>query len=306
MVGPVLTATLHELRTDVTVAASKLKGITVRFEDGRVEAIDTSSSSGELSDSAKYVFAAAKALATIGAVIEGVDITITSTVPTAGGLASSGAFCVALVAGMAAFKDISLTERDLASLAFVAEHDLLKIPCGQMDQFAIVTGGIVALNCANTPPECTTLKIPSNLIFVVGWTDTQMKFSDSAIDLQHRWQEREPKLIQYIETTVGLIDELVVELRNPKSDLQRLGRLVSSCHESIRDDKGIVNNVIERYCNVAREAGAFGAKSAGARSIGGSMFALCTTHTSRAVYEALRNEGAHAVITTVDSNGVLL
>src|SRR5207253_1028149 len=64
----------------------------------------------------------------------GARIAVTSDVPIAAGLASSAALTVATAKALALLAGAPLTPRQLAGVAFRAEHDHVGVRCGIMDQ----------------------------------------------------------------------------------------------------------------------------------------------------------------------------
>ncbi|MCG2880312.1 MAG: galactokinase family protein [Vulcanisaeta sp.] len=68
---------------------------------------------------------------------------IRSSVPIASGLGSSGTLLVAVAAAINALHNLGLGRKDLAELAYEAEHDVMGIPCGRLDQYAAAFGNIV-------------------------------------------------------------------------------------------------------------------------------------------------------------------
>ena len=70
------------------------------------------------------------------------------------------------------------------------------------------------------------------------------------------------------------------------SDLGAFGRAMDASHESLRDDYQVSTPELDRIVDLAREAGAAGARLTGA-GLGGSALILCTQAAESAVREAL-------------------
>jgi len=81
-----------------------------------------------------------------GRVEAGLAIYVDSEVPIASGLASSAALHVSLAAMYSKILGLGLSRMELAELAYEAEHDVMGIPCGRLDQYAASYGGIVKLD----------------------------------------------------------------------------------------------------------------------------------------------------------------
>jgi galactokinase len=70
------------------------------------------------------------------------------------------------------------------------------------------------------------------------------------------------------------------------SDLSTFGRAMDASHKSLRDDYQVSTPELDRIVDLAREAGAAGARLTGA-GLGGSALILCTEAAESAVREAL-------------------
>ena len=76
------------------------------------------------------------------------------------------------------------------------------------------------------------------------------------------------------------------ELALAAKDLGAFGRLMDASHRSLRDDYEVSTPELDRIVDLAREAGAAGARLTGA-GLGGAALILCTGQTEGAVREAL-------------------
>ncbi len=81
-----------------------------------------------------------------GMVEAGLAIYVDSEVPVASGLASSAALHVSLAAMYSELLSLGLSRMEIAELAYEAEHNVMGIPCGRLDQYAASYGGIVKLD----------------------------------------------------------------------------------------------------------------------------------------------------------------
>ncbi|MCS7138500.1 MAG: GHMP kinase [Crenarchaeota archaeon] len=80
-----------------------------------------------------------------GKIETGLAIYVDSEIPIASGLASSAALQVSLALMYMKLLNLNLSKMELAELAYEAEHDIMKIPCGKLDQYASSYGGIIKL-----------------------------------------------------------------------------------------------------------------------------------------------------------------
>ncbi len=81
-----------------------------------------------------------------GRVETGLAIYVDSEVPVASGLASSAALHVSLAAMYSKILNLGLSRMELAELAYEAEHTVMGIPCGRLDQYSASHGGIIKLD----------------------------------------------------------------------------------------------------------------------------------------------------------------
>jgi galactokinase len=70
---------------------------------------------------------------------------ISSDVSIGSGLGSSGTLLVSLIYGLNQLFKLGLDIYQIAELAYIAEHDVLGIPCGRLDQYTSAFGGVVKI-----------------------------------------------------------------------------------------------------------------------------------------------------------------
>ncbi len=104
-----------------------------------------------------YLRASVITLKKVGAEVPAFKALIHSEVPIASGLASSAALTVAFIGGMNALLDIGLSKKEIAEAAFKAEHDVMEIPCGRLDQYGSAFGGIIKIE---TKPPYNVEELP--------------------------------------------------------------------------------------------------------------------------------------------------
>lgn len=97
-----------------------------------------------------YLRAAIKALLELGYRIKGFNAAILSEVPIGGGLGSSAAFTVSFIGAINELFNLGLSKKEIAEIAYHAEHDIMGVPCGRLDQYGSVFGGVIKIE--TTPP----------------------------------------------------------------------------------------------------------------------------------------------------------
>src|SRR5439155_687509 len=84
-------------------------------------------------------------------------------------------------------------------------------------------------------------------------------------------------------------------------DLAAFGQLLDASHRSLRDDYDVSHPELDRLVELAREAGAAGARLTGA-GFGGSIVALCRAERAPGVMAALGGSSARARSTVATSS----
>jgi len=79
--------------------------------------------------------------------LEGLDVIIKSQIPVGSGLASSAALEIVFLKLVNHLFNLGYTNKDLAEVAYLAETKEVGVPCGRLDQYGSVFGGIIKLEC---------------------------------------------------------------------------------------------------------------------------------------------------------------
>ncbi|MDH5362785.1 MAG: GHMP kinase [Aigarchaeota archaeon] len=112
-----------------------------------------------------YLRAVFKAFRDSGYHTRGMDIALWSEVPIGSGLSSSASLEVSLAQLVSLCLGLMLTKKELAEMAYRAEHDIMGIPCGRLDQYASSYGGVMKLE---TRPPFNVEQLPRHeLIFLI-------------------------------------------------------------------------------------------------------------------------------------------
>ncbi|MEM3922225.1 MAG: galactokinase family protein [Nitrososphaerota archaeon] len=112
-----------------------------------------------------YVRAVIKSIMDYGRRVHGMDIMIWSEVPIGAGLSSSASLEIAVAKLVSELCGLGLDKRDLAEIGYRAEHDVMGIPCGRLDQYSSAFGGIIVLE-TRPPFRVEELKV-RDLTFVI-------------------------------------------------------------------------------------------------------------------------------------------
>jgi galactokinase len=219
-----------------------------------------------------------------------VRVAVASDVPIGAGLASSAALAVAVAKALAP----SLTPRQIAGVAFRAEHDHVGVRCGVMDQTISALGKrdhALLLECASL--ETTQIPFGARLLLV----DTGKRHDLSAGGLNERRAECEeavkrlkvelPELVWLASWPAEWLPRLKRALREPlraravhvvsetararfaaqllqQGKLRQFGKLLYESHESCRRLYECSSPELDTVVAAAKRAGALGARLTGA------------------------------------------
>jgi galactokinase len=107
--------------------------------------------------------------------VKGMDIALWSEVPIGSGLSSSASLEVSIVKLVSTCLGHELSPREMAEIAYRAEHDVVGIPCGRLDQYASAFGGVTKLE---TKPPFNVEQLPGrDLLFVIAYSGEQRRIT---------------------------------------------------------------------------------------------------------------------------------
>jgi D-glycero-alpha-D-manno-heptose-7-phosphate kinase len=220
---------------------------------------------------------------------QGVEITTLADIPSAGsGLGSSSSITVGLLQALFAYQGVQLSAQELAERACTIEIDRCGKPIGKQDQYAAAYGGIcdlrfgpgdrVVVDQIRLEPALHRHLQSELMLFYTGLTR-----SADAI-LQETTANVSSKLAQ-----LGLLRDLAAgaadALRDGDSD--QIGVALHKSWEAKRAlASGVSNTLLDAAVESATDAGATGAKVAGAGG-GGFVLVVCPVQHQAAVRAAL-------------------
>ena len=300
--GPVLPVALA-LRTTVA-AGPGTDGVLelISERDGRLARIDYKE--GRPAGWGAYVAGVVRELAALGAApAHGARVAVAGDVPVGAGLASSAALTVAAAKALATLAGARLTARQLAGIAYRAEHDHVGVRCGIMDQTIAALarpGHALLIECASAATRAVPFR--GRLLLV----DTGVRHDLAAGALNARRAECEaavarlrlelPELFWLASWPVTWLARLKQALPQPlrsravhvvgetartrfaaqllaQGRLKRFGELLYESHESCRRLYECSAPELDTVVAAARRAGALGARLTGA-GWGGAVIVL--------------------------------
>ena len=235
-------------------------------------------------------------------------VAVASDVPVGAGLASSAALAVAVAKALAP----NLSPRQIAGVAFRAEHDHVGVRCGVMDQTISALGKkdhALLFECASL--ESKQIPFKARLLLV----DTGVRHDLSAGGLNQRRAECEaavkrlkvelPELVWLASWPTGWLARLKRALREPlrsravhvvsetararfgaqlleQGKLKRFGELLYESHESCRRLYECSSPELDTVVSAAKRAGALGARLTGA-GWGGAAIVLVNARDRKTI-----------------------
>jgi galactokinase/mevalonate kinase-like predicted kinase len=235
-----------------------------------------------------------------------------SEIPLKSGMAGSTALLVALLHALQVWQGESSSRYRLAEQARYVELNNLKVVCGYQDAYMCTFGGLNYMDFGGkqfyrrAEAELFATVEPlaphvTRLPFVLGFTGVQHASSAVHRPLRERWLDGEAAVVEGYRRITEIARTGKKALI--QEDWRMLGRLMNENHE-IQRDLGGSGESNEQLIGAALEAGALGAKLAGAGD-GGTIIALWPWADSTRLDEALRAAGASAIFRPEVGPGVM-
>jgi galactokinase len=245
------------------------------------------------------VFAAAPALRRRGCDVPAVEVGVAASLPEGAGLASSAAIILATTAALLRLSGEQMSARALIDTALTAERDIVGIPCGPLDQHAIVLApeaGALLLDCSTLGSSPLPWPWPDVVLCAC---DTGERHDVGGEGYRARRVETERALQLLGAATCQEVDEasiakatlpplLARRARHISSESRRstaaagvirnrgdpaaLGAIMSASHRSLRDDYDVSTAALDAVVSAAAAVpGCFGARLVGAGFGGGAV-----------------------------------
>lgn len=217
-------------------------------------------------------------------------IQVSSNIPIAGGMGSGAAVSVAILRAFSTSVGHPLSDEQVSSLAYEVEVIHHGTPSG-IDNTVITYARPVYYEKGKTI-EALNVKLPFSL--VIGDTGIHSPTAGVVGDVRLAWEKaREP--FEALFDAIGAIAASAREAIEAGS-INHLGQLINENHAKLQL-MGVSSPELDSLVEVARSAGALGAKLSGAGR-GGNMIALVTPENAEVVAGALTKAGAKRTIIT--------
>ncbi len=269
---------------DGTVGGDRLSFVS----SAQTETVDLAMGETPATGWGRYVAAVAAELA----VDEGFTGSVASDLPVGSGLSSSASLEIALALAMG----FEGTPMELARLGQRSEHRAVGVPCGMLDQLAIVEGRAGHAMCIDfTDLSVEHVAMPDDLDIVVVHSGQERALVDSQyaerqascgraasiigplatadiVDVERIPDETVRMRARHVITECERVREAVDALR--RDDRALLGSLMTGSHRSLRDDFEVSTTKLDRIVDrLLRVPGVHGARLTGA-GFGGCVVAI--------------------------------
>lgn len=278
------------------------------------DGVDRAAGDGE------HVLAAATALRRRGVAVPAVEVATAATLPPGAGLASSAAVICAVLVSLLRLTGGRMRASELIDTAFGAEHDVLGVPCGRLDQHAVVEAparGALLLDCSDDTTSRVLWPWDDVVLCVcdtgerhrVGGPEYALRRAEAADALRRAGvscaQELDAATLPRLERTLDPVQRrrlrhVVTESARSAAaadalrgaDAATLGRLMSESHRSLRDDCEVTTPALDRTAAAAAATpGCLGARMVGA-GFGGAVVALVAESAAAGCRAAMERAAA--------------
>ena len=214
---------------------------------------------------------------------------ITPHIPRAMGLGSSAALAVAIIRALDKQFKLRMSDQEVNALAYQSEQ-LAHGSASGIDNTIATYGQFIAFQKNEETFEISPIQPIQPLAIVIAQTGVE----GSTVAAVHRVQQAWQNSPQRYNTIFDAMDELAGEaIQAAKShQLANLGELMNLC-QGYLNALQVSGPEIETVIQIARQAGALGAKLTGG-GLGGSVVALCEQDTGL-VAQAIRTAGYKAL-----------
>jgi galactokinase/mevalonate kinase-like predicted kinase len=304
--GTVVSTSLAQ-RASVRLVPTEEMTLTVCGESVPVRGRADLALTGGYTDVAKAV------LTTFDAVLDGrgFHLEAGTEIPMRAGLSGSTAMLVALLGAVLRWLELPLNRWEIAEAARKIEFEVMGVTCGFQDQYMAVFGGLNCMDFRGKEPgkesadpvfatvEPLTTSVPE-LPMLLANTGVQHHSGTHHKPLRQRWIEGDRAVVEGYERLQALAREGKKALL--RADWECLGAMMNEQH-AIQRELGGSGEANERLILAALEAGAWGAKLAGAG--GGGTIALLHPDLQAAA-EKLTAAGAVRILAIRPSEGLVV
>ena len=249
-----------------------------------------------------------KAVAERFAVGRGFDASLRYDALPGTGLGSSSALCVSLIGALKEWKGRSMTDYDVANLAYEVERKDVGIPGGMQDQYASTFGGFNLIEFRREATIVNPLRIRRDILHELEY-NSMLCFSGTTRQsggILKRQIESYERKDSRVLVALEKMKQLTLEMKDMLliGNLSEFAELLNSEWELKKLlDRAISTEESEKLLFVARQAGAVGGKLLGAGG-GGFLFLYCRSGKQNEVERAIEALGGRTFPVRFDKDGL--
>ena len=256
--------------------------------------------------------------------IKGIDVAVSSSIPSGSGLSSSAALEIALLKAITQLKGISIQSEEMAKIGQQIEHQFVGTQCGIMDQMASacgIFGQAIFLDCENL--QTKSMPVFLHHSFVIIHSGSTRKLSHGKYNERKSETLKASEILKVPSLRHATIDQLI-KIEDPiikkrakhiisendrvlkavscleQDDPVSFGELMNSSHQSMRDDYEISSDELNQVVESANKNGALGSRLTGA-GFGGCVVVLTKNEELKSVSESILEECSQAYLVTTIS-----
>jgi D-glycero-alpha-D-manno-heptose-7-phosphate kinase len=238
----------------------------------------------------------------------GANIWIRSDVPPRSGLGASAAAFASMIGLFNHMRaERSMTNYEIADLAYRLEREELGIGGGYQDQYATVFGGLNYIEFGNGWVRVNPLKLRKDYVLELEKHLVLVYTKDRTVEGGIIESEKKDyKLKKDVSEALDKTKELAQEIRYAllRGDFLRFGELLNEAWETKKKHSSLVSDkYINDVYDLAVKNGALGGKISGAGG-GGFMFFYCEPNKEHRVISALQSVGMSPMSFTFDFEGL--
>ena len=218
-------------------------------------------------------------------------INLTSKLPQGSGMGSSAATSTAVCRALAGHLGVNLAENEISELVFEAEKIVHGTPSG-IDN-TVVAYEMPVYFVKGEKPE--TFEPGKKFFLVIGDTGIEASTKETVSNVRNNWK-KEPGLMDgYFDEIERITKQGKIAIENGNEKM--VGEMMNENHELL-NSIGVGHNELEKLIDIAKDAGALGAKLTGGGG-GGNMVALAEDKKAqKKIHDAITEAGYRAYQTS--------
>ena len=218
-------------------------------------------------------------------------INLSSKLPQGSGMGSSAATSTAVCRALSGYLGINLAENEISELVFDAEKVVHGTPSG-IDNTVVAYEMPVYFIKGEKPK---TFEPGKEFFLVIGDTGIEASTKETVSNVRNNWK-KEPGLMDgYFDEIERITKQGKIAIENGNEKM--VGEMMNENHELL-NSIGVGHNELEKLIDIAKDAGALGAKLTGGGG-GGNMVALAEDKKAqKKIHDAITEAGYRAYQTS--------